>query len=56
MPELYIVNAIGDPDVVKEHLLIFNEADEAYVVEKCKINGKFSQMLNLRQFPFDTQV
>ncbi len=37
-------------------MLRYNEAGEAYVVEKRRVKGVFLENLELKDFPFDVQV
>ena len=55
-PQLYIDNTASE---MKDHtwrLIVRNENNEAYVYERKRVKGVFVQNMQLKEFPFDTQV
>ena len=55
-PKLFVENNLGDCKEEVWHSLKFSESGEAMVYEKRRIKGSFQEILELEDFPFDTQV
>ena len=55
-PQLVVMNALGNVSDETWHVLEHDEEGRATVFEKKRLKGAFLEYLELKQFPFDTQV
>jgi len=55
-PNLFIFNTLGEPDEVVWGSMSFDGQGRAMIYEKRMIKGCFLENLELKEFPFDTQV
>ena len=55
-PSLSIENAMGDVGTQTDTQIQTDEQGHAFVVETKRIRGTFSELLELKYFPFDIQV
>ena len=55
-PKVYIENTLGELKESVWYSLTFTPAGEAVVYEKRRVKGSFMENLELKEFPFDTQV
>ena len=55
-PRLILENTLGDPRVKKRQLVKFDPSGRATVFERRRVMGTFHSSMNLKHFPFDTQV
>jgi len=55
-PKLYIDNGMGDLQEKIWMTAIFNEGKEGFLCERRRIRGTFLENMELKEFPFDTQV
>ena len=53
---LIIQNGLGEIKETVFRSVFFDSKGEAIVVEKRRVNGSFTEYMELNQFPFDTQV
>ena len=54
-PRLHIENAEENVRELVWHTVSFNNSGHAYICEKRKLKGTFSENMELAQYPFDTQ-
>lgn len=55
-PKLLIQNGFGDIKETAWHSVVYDKTGVATVIEKRRVNGSFTEYMELNQFPFDTQV
>ena len=55
-PELVVQNLIKETKSKVWRSVDYSPAGEAFVLERRRISGEFSESMELQSFPFDTQV
>jgi hypothetical protein len=55
-PRLFVDNTLGEPKEELWQSVQFDDSGQANMVEKKRIKGTFQENLELKHFPFDTQV
>ena len=55
-PKLVIPNLLDSSKDIIWKEVKFSKAEEAYIVQKRRIKGNFTEKLELENFPFDSQV
>ncbi|KAK2161180.1 hypothetical protein LSH36_120g06032 [Paralvinella palmiformis] len=55
-PSIYVDNCIGEPKESIWHQVHYDSSGSAYIVEKRRIKGLFFEKMELKSYPFDTQI